>query len=206
MGKREQKKWDLLWGQGATLVLLCLLFLAGGIAGCLFAGLADREGAEGLRDYLIDYLSLVRDGGLFRALWPVVWGEMRYLLAVLLLSVTAIGVAAIPMVLLVRGFFFAFSVGCFCRVFGAAGLIPGLVLFGLPALLWGPSLFLAAFQGMAGAQALMRRVVGESRCALPFSPRYWVRAGICGALMLACAGVEYAVVPVLLRAAARVVL
>ena len=206
MGKREQRKWDLPRGQGAILVLLCLLFLAGGIAGCLFVGFGDREGALGLRDYLVDYLSLAREGLAPRALWPVVWDELSCLLLVLLLGLAAVGVVAIPLVLLVRGFLFAFSVGCFCRVFGAAGLVPGLALFGLPALLWGPALFLAAFQGMTSAQALTRRIMGDSRCALPFSPQYWLRAGVCALLILACAGVEYTVVPVLLRAAARVVL
>ena len=206
MGKREQKKWDLPWGQGAVLVLLCLLFLVGGIIGCLFSGLGDRAGAQDLRNYLVDYLSLVRDGQASVTVWPAVWGELRCLLLILFLGFAAVGVAVIPLVLAVRGFFFAFSVGCFCRVFGAAGLVPGLVLFGLPALLWGPAFFLAAFQSMTSSQALMRRVMGDSRCAMPFSPRYWLRAGVCMLLVLSCAGIEYAVVPVLLRAAARVVL
>ena len=206
MGKREQKKWDLPWGQGSILVVLCLLFLAGGVAGCLFAGLGDRAGAQELQNYLVDYLCLVREGEASCALWSAVFSELRRLLPVLLLGLAAVGVVLIPLVLAVRGFLFAFSVGCFCRVFGGAGLLPGLILFGLPALLWGPALFLAAFQGMVGSQALMRRVMGDPRCALPFSPRYWLRAGLCVLLVLACAGLEYAVVPVLLRAAARVVL
>ena len=73
MGKREQKKWDLPWGQGAVLVLLCLLFLVGGIIGCLFSGLGDRAGAQDLRNYLVDYLSLVRDGQASVTVWPAVW-------------------------------------------------------------------------------------------------------------------------------------
>lgn len=206
MGKREQKKWDLPWGQGAILVLLCLLFFAGGIAGCLFAGLGDQSGAQDLRDYLVDYLSLVREGRMPCVFWTAVWDELRCLLLVLLLGLAAVGVAVIPLVLAVRGFFFTFCVGCFCRVFGMAGLVPGLVLFGLPALLWGPALFLAAFQGVGSSQVLIRRVMGESRCALPFSTRYWLRVWLSVLLVLACAGVEYAVVPVLLRAAARTVL
>ena len=206
MGKREQKKWDLPWGQGSILVALCLLFLVGGIAGCLFAGLGDRTGAQDLRNYLVDYLSLVREGNGSCTLWSAVLSELRSLVPVLLLGLAAVGVALIPLVLAVRGFLFSFSIGCFCRVFGAAGLVPGLVLFGLPALLWGPALFLAAFQGMTSSQALMRRVMGDSHGALPFSPRYWLRVWLCVLLLLVGAGVEYAVVPVLLRAVARAVL
>lgn len=206
MGKRVQGEWDLLWGQGTILVLLCLVFLAGGAAGCLYVWLAGADGAGELRDYLADYLSLAQSGALSRPLWELVWDELRELLLILLFSLTAIGVAVIPLVVMVRGFFLAFSVGCFCRVFGIMGLLPGLILFGLPALLWGPALFWAAFQGMSGSQALLRRVRGDSRCALPFGVRYWLRAGVCVALVLAGAGVEYGVVPVLLRAAARVML
>lgn len=206
MGKREPEKWDWPNGYGAVLALLCVLFLAGGLAGSLFAGLADGAGAQELSDYLADYLSLADDGTVGRAFWPVLWEQLRYLAAVLLLGLTAIGVVGIPLLFCVRGFFLSFSVGCFCRVFGSAGLIPGLVLFGLPALLWGPSLFLAGFQGLSGAQYLLRRGLGERCRPIPFSTAYWLRAAVCAGLVLVCAGVEYILVPVLLRAAARLVL
>lgn len=206
MGKREREKWDLLPGQGAVLVLLCALFLAGGVAGSLFAGLAGGEGAKELNRYLADYLSLAGEGTVARNFWPTVWEQLRYLVAVVVLGLTAIGAVGIPLLFCLRGFFFAFSVGCFCKVFGGAGLIPALVLFGLPALLWGPALFLAAFQGMSSSLCLLRRGLGDGHFPLPFSPAYWLRIGLCSALVLACAGAEYVVVPVLLRAAARVVL
>ena len=206
MGKREQEKGDLLSGQGAVLMLLCVLFFAGGLAGSMFAGLADGAGAQELSRYLTDYLTLVRDGAAGRAFWPGVWKQLRYLAAVAVLGLTAIGVAGIPLLFCIRGFFFSFSVGCFCRVFGSAGLIPGLVLFGFPALLWGPAFFLAGFQGLSSAQCLLRRVLGEGRCPLPFSSAYWLRIAVCGGLVLVGAGVEYGIVPVLLRAAARCVL
>lgn len=38
-----------------------------------------------------------------------------------------------------------------------AGLIPALFLFGLPALLWAPALFVLGAQGMLGAYGLLRR-------------------------------------------------
>lgn len=206
MGKREPEMWDWPNGHGAVLALLCVLFLAGGVAGSLFAGLAGGAGARELGAYLADYLSLACDGAVDRAFWPVLWEQLRYLAAVVLLGLTAIGVVGIPLLFCVRGFFFSFSVGCFCRVFGGIGLIPGLVLFGLPALLWGPALFLAGFQGLSGAQCLLRRALGEGRGSLPFSTAYWLRAALCGGLILACAGMEYGIVPVLLQAAARFVL
>ncbi len=206
MGKREREKWDLLSGQCSVLILLGILFLAGGVVGSLFAGFAGGEGAKELSRYLADYLALARDETVKRTFWPTVWEQLRYLLVVVVLGSTALGVVGIPLLFGVRGFFFSFSVGCFCRVFGGAGLVPALVLFGLPALLWGPALFLAGFQGLSSAQRLLRRGPGEGHgCAL-FSPSYCLCVSLSGAMILACAGAEYFVVPVLLRAVARVVL
>lgn len=206
MGKREQEKWDLLSGQSAVLGLLCILFFAGGLSGSLFAAFADGEGAQELTEYLTDYFHLIGDGTAQRALLPIMWGQLRYLLVVVILGLTAIGVVGIPLLFCVRGFFLSFSVGCFCRVFGSAGLVPGLAIFGLPALLWGPALFLAGFQGLSSAQCLLRRGFGGERCALPFSCAYWLRIALCAGLILLCVGVEYGIVPVLLRAAVGFVL
>lgn len=206
MGKRERDKWDLPPLKGAILALLCVLFLAGGGVGCVFSALAGGDGAQELADYLVEYLTLVAAGEVPRELWPLIWEQMKYLLAVVLLGLTALGVAGIPILFFLRGFFFSFSVGCFCRVFNWAGLVPALVLFGLPALLWGPAFFLAGFQGLSGARCLLKRILGDSRCPLPFTPTYWLRVCLCVCLCLACAGLEYVAVPVLLRAAAHVVL
>ena len=206
MGKREREKWDLLTGQGAVLAVLSILFLLGGVAGCLFSALAGGEDASALSLYLTDYLTLAREGIVVRSLWSVVWEQIRYLLAVVVLGITAVGVVGVPVLFCLRGFFFSFSVGCFCRVFGWGGLVPALVLFGLPALLWGPALFLAGFQGLSGARCLLRRGLGDGRCPLPFTTSYWLRIGFCVLLCVACAGTEYWIFPVLLRAAAHVVL
>ena len=206
MGKRERDRWDLLTGQGAVMALLSALFVLGGVAGCLFSGLAGGNGAQELSRYLNDYLTLAGEGTVLRSVWGTVWEQMKYLLAVILLGMTAAGVIGVPVLFFLRGFFFSFSVGCFCRVFGWLGFLPALVLFGLPALLWGPAFFLAGFQGLSGARCLLRRILGDGRCPLPFTPAYWLRVCLCVCLCFACAGIEYLVVPVLLRAVAHVVL
>ena len=194
------------FGQGAALVLLGALFLAGGTVGCLFAGLADGAGGASLAGYLADYLTLAANGTVARSFWPLLWQEARYFLAAAVLGLTALGLVGIPAVLCVRGFFLGFSAACFCRVFGLAGLVPAAVLFGLPALLWAPALFLTGVQGVLSSRCLLLRVLGDSRGGPPFSSAYWLRLAGCAVLVLACAMAEYAAVPVLLRAAARVVL
>jgi len=202
MGKRSRKKWDLLSEQTGTLVILSVCFLLGGAAGCLFASLSGGAGARELSGYLADYLALAGEGGVPRSLWPVLWGQLKFALAAVVLSLTGLGVVGLPALFGVRGFFFAFPVACFCRVFGGRGLFPAFLLCGLPALLWAPALFLMGVPGLFSAQRQLRRPQGEGEL-----PRVcWTRAGLCVGLSLAAGFLEFWVVPVLLRAAARVVL
>lgn len=205
MGMRI-KKWDLPSEQSGALAILAIAFLIGGVAGCLLAVLSSGAGAEELACYLADYLSLAREGDLPRGLWPILWGHTKYLLAALILGLTALGLAGLPILFGVRGFFFAFPVACFCRVFGGKGLLPAFVLFGLPALLWVPALFMAGVPGILSARQLLRRSFGEGRGGLPLNGALWGRAGLCVSLALAAGLLEYWVVPVLLRGLARVIL
>lgn len=206
MGMRIRKKWDLPSEQGRALAVLSITFLMGGMAGCILAALSGGAGAEELSRYLVDYMTLTQGGQLSRSLWPVLWGQGKYLLAALLLGLTALGLAGFPVLLGVRGFFLSFPAACFCRVFGKRGLFPAFILFGLPALLWAPALFLMGVSGFLSAQQLLRRALGEGRGALPLNGAYWCRAGLCAGLTLAAGLLEYWVVPVLLRETARVIL
>lgn len=206
MGMRIRKKWDLPPDLSFALVILSISFLIGGIAGCVLAALSDGAGAEELSRYLVDYLSLTQGGQLSRGLWPVLWGQVKYLLASLLLGLAALGLAGFPVLFGVRGFFLSFPVACFCRVFGKRGLLPASFLFGLPALLWAPALFLMGTSGFLSAQQLLRRALGEGRGGLTFNGAYWCRVGLCAGLSIAAGLLEYWVVPVLLRETAHVIL
>lgn len=207
MGVRLRKKWDLPSEQRAALAILGTLFLLGGGAGCLFAALSDGEGAEELSGYLSGYLELAGGAGAPHDLWASLWGQMKYQLAAVVLGLTALGTVGLPVLFGVRGFLFSFSAACFVRVFGGRGLIPAFALFGLPALLWAPALFLTGTPGLLTAQKLLRRSLGEERGGpLLLDKSLWVRAGGSLGLGLSAGLLEYWVVPVLLRAASRVVL
>ncbi len=201
-----RKKWDLPLEQKAALAVLSAAFLLGGLLGCLLAALSSGTGAEELSSYLTGYLALAREGGIPRGLWPLLWGQVKYVLAVLVLGLTALGLAGVPILFGLRGFFFSFSAACFCRVFGKRGLLPAFFLFGLPALLWVPALFLSGVPGFLSARQLLRRMSGDGRSVIPLNGVWWCRAGLCVGLALLSGLLEYWVVPVLLRAAARVIL
>lgn len=206
MGVRIRKKWDLLSEQAGTLAILAVCFLLGGAVGSLFASLSSGAGAQELSGYLTGYLTLASEEGVPRSLWPILWGQLKGSLSVLVLGLTGLGVIGLPLLFGVRGFFFTFSVACFFRIFGGRGFFPAFLLFGLPALLWAPALFLMGVPGFLSAQRQLRRSLGEGRGEFPVSGAYWSRAGLCVGLSLAAGLLEFWVVPVLLRAAARVVL
>ena len=205
MGKKEVK-WDWPWEEGGALAVLSVSFLLGGGAGCLLAALSGGEGASQLCAYLADYLTAVQGTQLSLELWAVLWESGKVLLAALLLGLTALGVIGLPLLFGLRGFFLAFSVACFCRVFGGRGLLPAFALFGLPALLWAPALFLAGVYSLLAARQLLGRALGDGRGGTIFGGAYWCRAGLCVGLTLASGLLEYWAVPVLVRAAAGAVL
>lgn len=206
MGTRTRKKWDLLSKQNGALVVLCIFFLAGGGVGCLFAAVSGREGAQALGEYLTGYLTLAQENGLPRQLWPLLWGQMKYLIAALILSMTALGIAGLPLLFAIRGFFFTFPVACFCRVFGWRGMFPALALFVLPALLWTSALFLIGPSGLRSAQQLLRRSLGEGGGSPALNGVFWCQAGVCAVLSLAAGLLEYWMVPALLQGVVRLVL
>lgn len=192
--------------QLAPLAALGGCFLLGGALGACLGGLMSEECARELADYLTAYLTLARDGGIPVEFWGVAWEQFRFFLGVSLLGLTALGVAGIPVLFGVRGFLFSFSIAGLCRVFGTMGLVPGLFLFGLPGFLWAPVLFLAGAQSMSSAWVLLRRLLLESREPLPFNPSYWGRLGLYAAALMVCVMLEYLAAPVLMAAAAKLVL
>lgn len=188
------------------LAALSACFLLGGALGAVFGGLMSETSAQELADYLSTYFTLAREGGVTVEFWSVAWEQFRLLIAVILLGLTALGAAGIPLLFGVRGFLLAFSVSGLCRVFGAAGLVPALFLFGLPAFFWAPILFLTGGQCLNGTWVLLRRLLLESWEPLPFTSAYWGRLGLWAAAMMVCVMLEYLAAPVLLSAAAKLVL
>lgn len=205
MGTKLRKKWDLPLERRAALLVLAAAFLLGGGAACFLAALSGGAGGEELTAYLTGYLELAAEGELPRGLWSTLWGQLKYLLAAFVLGLTALGVAGLPIIFGIRGFFFAFPIACFCRVFGGRGLLPAFLLFGLSALLWAPALFLTGTSGFLSARQLLRLRTGEGGSGL-LPPICWYQAGACVCLTSAAGLLEFWVVPVLLREMARIVL
>jgi hypothetical protein len=92
----------------------------------------------------------------------------------------------------------AFGVSCFVQVFGAMGLIPAVLLFGIPALLWAPGFLIF---GVACLRWSLQNVGrAEPLLACDF------RSGMCaaGLFLMMCVIFECGLLPSLLSAAARI--
>ena len=206
MGKNRRVKLNLISGETAAILILGALFILGGLGGCLAAGFVRGQSGAALEEYLRTYLALALGGSIQLSLGAVIWDQIRFPLVMLLLGFTAAGVVCIPVVFCVRGFLFSFSVACFCRLFGWAGVVPAAFIFGFPALLWTPAFFVLGMQGMTASYDVLRRCRGEGCDPAFFRMRYWQRCALCVLVLAACAAVVYLVLPSLVGAAADFVL
>lgn len=190
-------------GRMTALVVLCVFFLLGAVAGCLLADRVDGGGADALAVYLEQYLTQAREGGLERPqVFSLAWELLRWPLLTVLLGLTALGVLGLPVLFAVRGFLLSFAVASFFRVFGGMGLILAFLVFGLTGLVTIPVLFVLGVQGFLTAG----RLAGDGAWRAVPGRGEFVRFGLCAAALSGCFFAEYLAVPVLLAETARLLL
>ncbi len=195
--RMDKTRVQALW----PTLAVCGGFFVGAILGCLFAAVVNGGSARELGAYLSDYVSLKQIGAVRPTASGALWSQGRWLLLCILLGSTGIVSVAIPALFALRGFFFAFGISCFIRFLGVAGFIAAGVVFGLPALFWGPGLFLCGLTRFASVpQSKLFETAGMS--LLWRSRRAGVVLGMLFVLISAC--VECCLLPVLLPLAVRI--
>ena len=127
-------------------------------------------GGSALSDYLQTYLTLAQDGTEGApGFWAVLWEQMRFPLAALLMGFTALGVIGLPVLFAVRGFYFLFR-GLLLPLVRRGGADPGAVLVRAAGAAVGASPLRAGAQGMLGAYGLLRRVTGTAAIPSAMTP------------------------------------
>ncbi len=190
-----------------ALVATAVFFSLGGLAGCLLALGVAGDGAEALQGYLVSFLASAQDGAMAMPVGAeVLWRTLRWPLGAALLGFTALGLVGIPALVSARGFFLAFSVASFVHAYGRRGLTMAFLLLGIPGLLTVPALFLLSAQGLHASWQLALRAPGQGRRELPYHREYFLRCGLCAAIV--CFGflLERYLVPVLAAGAANTLL
>lgn len=181
------------WDGLTQLTVLSVCFAVGALGGFFFSGW-NRDSA-GLLDYLGRYFQMAGQGnGAEPTVWSSVWDLARWPLAAFLLGSTAAGALGIPALLVARGFLLAFSAATFARLFGLAGIVASLAVFGVTALVAVPVLFVVSTD--AFHQSLGRL---DGRRPQPWSQRAQDLSPCAGLLVLAAA-LQQTLMPVLLTA------
>ena len=184
--RRAAEAWRIS-GDGLipVLAVTAACFLLGGLVGCLLASHIGGGGQESLAAYVEGFLRAAQAGEITApALASLVWDTVRWPLLALLLGFTALGLLGLPLLFAVRGFLLAFSIASFVRLFGGAGCLLALLVFGVSGALSVPVLFV-----LAG------RVWGDGKTPPPYGKLYFFRCGACAVALCVSLLLDCFVVP-----------
>ena len=183
-----------------ALLFLSGCFFCGVLAGCLWADSVAESGGAALSEYISCYLAALQEGNVTTSSFgATLWDVFRWPLFTILAAFTVPGLVVIPAIFLLRGFLLSFSVACFVRVLGSAGILLALVLFGVSGVLSLPILFILGTYGVAACRKLCLRLLGTwPRTEAIYGNTYMIRCGLCMVLLCICVLGERLLVPALL--------
>ena len=189
-------------------LLLALLFLAGALAGHLYAGTCGEEAQGALDQYLTDYCAVYDTGSAAASLLSCVVMYFGYGLALFLLGFSSAGVALIPALSGLFGFLTMYTVSCFVRCYGRSG-----VLLAMGVLLVRLVFTLPCFLALAGAAwplsiELFTLSFGRGKRSAPvlYGSRYFLLFVVCAVILAAGVCCERLITPLLFRMALEEVL
>ena len=189
-------------------LLLALLFLAGALAGHLYAGICGEEAQGALDQYLTDYCAVYDTGSAAASLLSCVVMYFGYGLALFLLGFSSAGVALIPALSGLFGFLTMYTVSCFVRCYGRSG-----VLLAMGVLLVRLVFTLPCFLALAGAAwplsiELFTLSFGRGKRSAPvlYGSRYFLLFVLCAVVLAAGVCCERLITPLLFRMALEEVL
>ena len=185
------------------LLFLALAFLAGALAGHLYAAGCGEDAWAALGQYLDDYCRLYDAQGMEASMAGCVVLYFGYGLLLFLLGFSAAGVVLIPLLSGAFGFFTMYTVSCFVGCFGRPG-----VLLALGALIVRLVFTLPCFLVLAGAawplsMELFTLSFGRGKRSSPvlYGNRYFLLFVLCAAVLAVGVFCERMLTPLLFRAA-----
>lgn len=179
---------------------LALFFAAGVFMGRFFAEhIATAAGRE-LEEYLRRYVLLESETTMQTVISTVVL-YVRYPLMAALLAFASIGIALIPFLAAVFGFFASFSVSCLAAALGTGGVWLALAALGLRCAITLPCFLVLASASWEKAANLAALSFGRGRRVSPivYGRVWWMRVGICLTVLLLGVCVDLMLVPFCLQ-------
>ncbi len=182
-------------------VVLALCFLLGAAAGHLYAGTCGQETQAALRAYLTDYCSVYDAGGAAASMLSCVALYFGYAVALLLLGFSGIGAALIPALSGVFGFLSMYTISCFVRTFGRAGVALALGLLGVRLLITLPCFLALAEAAWPLSIEVLLLSFGRGKRSAPvqYGSQYFFLFLLCAVILALGVCCERFFTPVLFR-------
>lgn len=192
------------WDPSALrLIFLALAFLGGAAAGHLYAGSCGEDTWEALSRYLGDYCRLYDDGGMEASLLSCAVMYFGYAALLFLLGFSAAGVALIPALSGVFGFFTMYTVSCFVRCYGRAGVALALGALIVRLIFTLPCFLILAEAAWPLSMELFALSFGWGKRSSPvlYGSRYFLLFVLCAVILALGVFCERLVTPLLFRLA-----
>lgn len=187
-----------------ALVVTAAFFTLGGLAGSFFAFRMSGAGLEVMTAYLEHFLTVAQDAQLnVPSLPELLWRNLRWPLAAILLGFSAMGLLGIPVLSAMRGFLLAFSIASFTMAYGHDGLAVAFFLLGIPGIVSVPAFMILTTQSFSAACILAG---GSGRREFPFHREHLFRCGVCAVAVCLSLLIERYLVPELVSGAASALL
>lgn len=192
----------------AGLTVSAIAFLLGSATACICAKYVAGDGLDSLSAYVLNYIDVLKAGSFIRpGFFTVVFDVLKYAALIFVAGFSFLGVAAVPIIMAMRGFFLCFSISAFVIAFGYAGFTIALAVFGLSSLIILPCLFALAARSFSSARVLLGTLRDKSSGGgQAFDRAFFLNALICLGFLLMAVFLEYLITPLLISAVTSVVI
>ena len=189
-------------------LLLALCFLTGALIGHLYAGSCGQDAQAALDQYLMDYCVVYDAGNVTIPLLSCAIIYFGYAALLFLLGFSSVGAALIPALSGVFGFFTMYTVSCFVRCYGRAGVLLAMGILLVRLLFTLPCFLILAGEAWPLSIELLLLSFGRGKRSAPvlYGSRYFLLFVLCAVILTAGVCCERFLTPLLFRMAVNTVL
>lgn len=181
-------RWSSASESILALVVTAAFYALGAVLGGTISACCVEADNAIVRTYLESFLSVLQTDFVRPSFLPFCFGSLRWGVLAFAFGFSSAGVLCVPLLCLIRGFLFSFSVGAFAWNLGIQGLTVAFCALGISGIVVIPTFLLVSSHGFLSAKALLGKQWGIGR-AEPVNQRlYCVRGviilGVLGCILL----------------------
>ncbi len=182
-----------------VLLVVCLFFAVGMLAGLFLGKHISVTEKEELSDYIYKYAQICGQNDRPTASLLSIWSTyFRYPVCFFLLGWCVLGVVGVPILCFLQGFSLSFAVSTFVSVLGKSGIRLALYTFGLRCLITLPCSIWLAMWAFSNSRGILHRP--RERRKRAHRQDWCASFGLCALLLLIGSFLEITITPKLLTA------